>query len=68
MLWVWWKVLFTERNPGRRTFTHTEQRFAARAVWRPGPELFKPCWIDCGEATTINGLALKSFDIYWKGA
>lgn len=47
--------------------SHTEQRFAAQFVWRPGPDLLKPCWIDCREATTINGLALKSFKIYWKG-
>lgn len=45
MLWLWWKALHTERNPGRRTFTHAEQRFAARSVRRPGPDLLKPCWI-----------------------
>lgn len=47
-----------------QTPSRTEQRF----VWRPGPDPLKPCWIDCGEATPINGLALKSFQIYWKGA
>ncbi len=47
--------------------SRTELRFAAQFVWRPGPDLLKPCWIDCREATTINGVALKSFKIYWKG-